>query len=351
MKLTYAQLSQHLSGERLGPIYLVAGEEPLLMQEVQDQIRARARALGYAEREVLDVERGFDWSRLREACNAMSLFASLRIVELRMPTGAPGSEGSEMLQALAARPPSDVLLLVICGALDVRARKSAWYTALDDAGVSLYLWPIDAAQFPEWLQGRMVAAGLSPDREAVQLLAERTEGNTLAAAQDIEKLRLLAPSPRIGAEDVRNAVADSSRFDAFDLAERMLTGDAGGSVHSLQRLREEGVEVLELLGALSWNLRQWAQAHATAAQLGDAQRAVEQLRLPRNRQPALLKALRRTRVTQVYGWLRQCARIDQLAKTTHGKEQAWEEMLALVLAASGATGAGRAAPGRTVRRA
>ena len=127
-------------------------------------------------------------------------------------------------------------------------------------------------------------------------------------------------------------MADSSRFDAFDLAERMLTGDAGGSVHSLQRLREEGVEVLELLGALSWNLRQWAQAHATAAQLGDAQRAVEQLRLPRNRQPALLKALRRTRVTQVYGWLRQCARIDQLAKTTHGKEQAWEEMLALVLA-------------------
>lgn len=334
MKLKPTDLAAHLARQLL-PIYVVAGDEPLLVQESLDAIRTAARARGYGEREVLDAEKGFEWHRLAEACNSLSLFASLRLIELRLPSGSPGTEGAAVLQQLAGRPPQDVLLLVVCGALDGRQRSSGWYTALEGAGASVYAWPI-ADAFEDWLGARLRAAGLSPEPEALRLIAERTEGNALAASQDVAKLALLFPGARIGVEQVREAVADSARFDAFDLAERMLAGDGPGVARSLARLREEGVEIIELLGALSWCLRQWADAQALYARDGDAQRAVDGARIPRPRQAPYQQALRRTRTPQVYGWLRKAAQIDLLAKSTAGREQAWEELLTLAIAASGA---------------
>lgn len=335
MNLKPTELFSHLE-RSLAPIYLVAGDEPLLVQESLDAIRAAARRKGFDEREVLDADKSFDWSRLIEACGSMSLFASRRIVELRLPSGSPGVQGSEVLRGLAERPMQDVLLIVACGALDSRQRSSPWYAALAAAGAAVYAWPIAPQEFERWLAERMRLAGLNPDEDAIRLLAERTEGNGLAAAQDIAKLALLFPGARIGIEAVREAVADSSRFDAFDLSERMLTGDAAGVVRSLGRLREEGVEVLELLGALTYSLRQWAEAQSAFARGGDAQRACEAARIPRPRQAPYLQALRRVRLAQIYGWLRKTAVIDQLAKSTGGKEQAWEELLTLVMAAAGA---------------
>ncbi len=335
MNLKPADLPSHLA-KSLALIYLVAGDEPLLIQESLDAIRAAARARGFDEREVLDADKSFDWSRLVEACGSLSLFCSRRIVELRLPSGSPGTQGSEMLRSLAQRPPQDVLLIVACGPLDGRQRGSPWYSALAEVGVVVYAWPIAPQDFESWLGTRLRAAGLAPDDDALRLLAERTEGNGLAAAQDIAKLALLFPGARIGVDAVREAVADSSRFDAFDLAGRMLSGDAAGVVRSLRRLREEGVDVLELLGALTWSLRQWAEAQAAFARGGDAQRACESARIPRPREAPYLNALRRARLPQIYGWLRKTAVIDQLAKSTGGKEQAWEELLTLVLAAAGA---------------
>lgn len=345
MKLNPTQLAPHLA-RGLAPVYVVAGDEPLLVQESLDAIRAAARAQGFSEREVLDAEKGFDWSRLVEACGSLSLFASRRLIELRMASGSPGTEGAQVLQDFAARPPSDVLLLVICGGLDARQRASAWFSAIENAGASVYAWPIGSGEFERWLEERLRAAGLIPEPEALRELAGRTEGNTLAAAQEVAKLALLFPGGRVGLDQVREAVADSARFDAFDLNDRILSGDAAGAVRALARLREEGADVPGLLGALSWCLRQWTEAQAAYAREGDAQRACEAARIPRPRQAPYARALRRARLPQIYGWLRRCAAIDQLAKSTGGKEQAWEELLALVLAAAGA-----ATPRATAARA
>lgn len=334
MKLSLAQLPSSLA-RGLAPLYVVAGEEPLLVEESLDAIRAKARAEGYSEREVLDVERGFDGSRLVEACAALSLFASRRLIEVRMPTGNPGADGAKALEHFAARPAPDVLLLVICAALDFRQRSASWYAALESAGASVYAAPIEAGAFPGWLAERLRASGLSADPEAVAMLAGRTEGNALAASQDIEKLRLLYPDGRIDADRVREAVADSARFGTFDLVDRMLAGDGPGVLRSVAGLRESGVEVLEILGALLWGLRQWAQAQAAFTASRDAAAACQQAQVPRARQPAMRRALARTRLPHIYGWLRRAAAIDHLAKSTGGKEQAWEELLTLLVAASG----------------
>lgn len=355
MKLRPEQLKAHL-GKSLLPVYVVAGEEPLLIEEALDGLRTTARAQGYSEREVFDVDRGFDWSRLVEACGSLSLFATRKIVELRMPKGpnpgrsksgdddgdddsAPGAkssiDGAKLLVELAQRPPQDVLLLVTAGKLDYRQQQAAWYVALEQAGASIYAAPIALEQWPDWVAQRLRAAGLQADAAAVEELAERTEGNALAARQDIDKLALLSPGAAIGAEQVRAVVADSARFDAFDLGERMLNGDTAGAVRALARLRGEGLDALAVLGPLTWVLRQWAQAQAIYQRSGDAARACAEARIARARIPAMSRALTRARSTQIYGWLRQAAAVDQAAKSTGGREQAWEELLTWVVAAAG----------------
>jgi DNA polymerase III subunit delta len=333
MQLKPPQLAAHLAST-LAPVYLVAGEEPLLIQEALDAIRAKARAEGYSEREVLDVERGFDWQRVAESCASLSLFASRRIVELRMAAG-PDENGRRMLQQIAQRPPQDVLLLVVCGALDTRTRDAAWYQALDAAGASLYLWPVKNREFVAWIEARLRAAGVQADAEAVRLLAERTEGNLLAAAQDVAKLALLYPNRDVGVDELAQAVADSARFEAFDLNDRVLDGDAAGAMRSLLRLREEGAAPLEVLGALMWSLRQLVKAAMAYARTRDAASACDVAGIRRFQQARYVRALARVRPGEAMGWLRRAARIDRMVKT--GQESAaWEELLTLIVAASGA---------------
>lgn len=362
MKLRPEQLRAHLGKQLLG-VYVVAGEEPLLVEESLDLIRAAARQQGFSEREIFDVERSFDWGRVIESCNSMSLFATRKIIELRMPKGPkPGAsraaeadddddgdgdtggsgksssslDGAKVIAELVARPSPDNLILVTGAKLDYKQQQSGWFMALENAGASVYCAEIPADRWNDWVEARMRAAGLSPDPEAVQALAGRTEGNALAAKQDIDKLALLHPDGRLTGDSVRTAVADSSRFDAFDLGDRVLGGDAAGAAHTLARLREEGLDVLAILGPLSWMLRQWSQAQTAFARSGSADAACAEARVfPRTRIPLFAQALARTRGTQLFGWMRQAAAIDQLAKSTGGKDQAWEELLTLVLAASG----------------
>jgi DNA polymerase-3 subunit delta len=360
MKLRPEQLRAHLAKQLL-PVYVVAGEEPLLVEESLDAIRAAARQQGFSEREIFDVERGFDWGRVIESCNSLSLFATRKIVELRMPKGPkPGGrasaeaddddddgesasasgksalDGAKVIAELVANPSLDNLILVTGGKLDFRQQQAGWYMALENAGASVYCAEIPAEKWNDWIDARMRAAGLDPEADAVQALAARTEGNALAARQDIDKLALLHPDGRLTADSVRAAVADSSRFDAFDLGDRVLSGDAAGAAHTLARLREEGLDVLAILGPLSWMLRQWSQAQSAYARSGNADAACAEARVfPRARIPLFGQALARTRGTQLFGWLRQAAAIDQLAKSTGGKDQAWEELLTLVLAAAG----------------
>ncbi|MES0872994.1 DNA polymerase III subunit delta [Sinimarinibacterium thermocellulolyticum] len=333
MQLKPSQLPAHLKS-MLAPVYLVAGEEPLLIQEALDAIRAKARAEGYGERQVFEVERGFDWQRVAESCASLSLFASRRIVEVRMSTG-PDDAGREMLQQLVQPPAPDVLLLVVCGALDARTREAAWYKALDAAGASLYVWAVKGRDFGDWLDARLRDAGVRADAEAVRLLAERTEGNLLAAAQDVAKLALLYPNRHVGIDELAQAVADSARFEAFDLNDRVLDGDAAGALRSLARLRDEGAAPLEILGALMWSLRQLIRATLVFARTRDANAACDSAGIRRFQQARYVRALARTRPAQALAWLRRAAHIDRLVKT--GQEAAaWEELITLILAASGA---------------
>lgn len=333
VRLNIHQLSSHLA-KGLAPLYVVAGEEPLLMQESLDAIRAVARKQGYSEREVLDADKNFDWQRLNQSCASLSLFASRRIVEVNLPSGAPGVDGGKVLQQLAQKPPQDVLFLLTCGEIEWRNRSSAWYSALEGAGAALYFEPLKTADYPPWLAARARNAAVQLDADALQELAERTEGNLLAAAQDIEKLKLLFPGQAINAQMLEQSVADSARFEAFDLNERWLAGDGMASVRSLQRLREEGAALPEVLGAFVYSLRQLTRAAAIYAQTRSADVACDRAGVRRGSRGVFTAALARVRYGEALGWLSRCARLDLMSKS--GQEAAgWEELLTLVLAVSG----------------
>jgi len=334
MQLRLSLLATHLQ-RPLAPLYVVAGEEPLLIQESLDALRAAARRQGYTERQVLDADKAFDWSALTQAAASLSLFASRRLIEVNLLGGGPG-DGAKTLTELAAAPPPDTVVVLVAGPLEWRTRQAAWYGAIDAAGASLYIEPLKPEQLPPWIAGRLQAAGLTATETAVELLAHRTEGNLLAAQQDIEKLKLLYPGGRLDDEQVRAAVADSARFDAFDLTDKVLLGDAAGAVRSLTRLREEGVELPALVGAWAWMLRQWAQAAAHYAQTRDATAACVAAKIFGPRQAPYLKALPRVPAARVHGWLAQAGSIDLKGKSTGGEPAAWEELLTCVLAASSA---------------
>lgn len=339
MALKPEQLSAQI-GKGLPALAVLAGEEPLLIQECADTLRAAARATGYDERTVFDAEKGFNWQQVIEAGASLSLFASRRLIEVRVQ-GALGDEGSKALQALAATPPQDVCLIVTLGALDARQRKAAWFSACERQALVVYAWPVSAAEWPQWVAGRVRSAGLRLSPDAVRLLADRTEGNLLACAQDIEKLRLLYGDQPVEADQMAEAVADNARFGAFDLGNRVLAGDAVGAVRSLGRLREEGVAIQEVLAALLWTLRGLARAAPLFARTRDAATACDQAGIRRFQQAGFRPALQRVRPAEPLGWLRQAMRIDARSKSTGGEPGAWEDLLTLVLAASGAARTGK----------
>lgn len=255
MKATLETWQRELRARELAPAYLIAGDEPLQVGEAADALRARARECGFSERVVHFAERGFDWEQLRGSAAGLSLFGERRLIELRLPTGKPGAQGAATLRALLDPPPPDVVLLVITGKLDAEAQRAEWVRAIDAAGVWLTVPEITPARLPDWLRGRCRQAGLDVDDEALPLLAERVEGNLLAAHQEIERLRLLHPGGRITAELVAGGVADHSRFDVFALGDAVLGGDASRALHVLDVLQGEGVEGTLVLWVLARELR------------------------------------------------------------------------------------------------
>jgi DNA polymerase III subunit delta len=313
---------------------VIAGEVPLLLQEAGDLIRARARSEGY-EREVFDADKGFNWQQVVDAGNSLSLFASRRLIEVRVQ-GALGDDGAQTLMALATHPAQDVCVMVSLGALDARQRKASWYGTCERQALVVYAWPIKAEDWPAWVAGRVRQAGLDLSPDALQLLAERTEGNPLACAQDLRKLERLRGEAPIDVDTLAAAVADNARFGVFDLSDRLLAGDAVASLRSLQRLREEGTSVQEILGSLLWTLRNLAEAGAVYARTRDLATAVGQIRIRPQQQGAYRAALSRMHPAEPLGWLRQALQVDQLSKSTGGEPAAWRDLITLVTAASGA---------------
>ncbi len=277
----------------LAPLYLFAGPEPLLVQECRDQVFAAAAAQGFTERDLLEADHRFDWDRLEETAGAPSLFAQRRILDLRLPTGKPGQAGGKALTAWADQPDPDTLLVVSCEQWDAGSRKAKWAQALDRAGVRVDIWPVRPAELPRWIGGRMQTAGLQPDREAVMVLAERLEGNLLAAQQEIDKLALLKGQGPVSVDDVLQSVADSSRFDAFLLVERIMEGNLADGLRVALGLQRTGVAIQLVTGALARELRT-VEAYRMAMAGGENESVVfRKLNVWQSRQGALRAAARR----------------------------------------------------------
>ena len=327
------RLHEHLGGN-LAAAYLVSGDEPLQLGECCDLIRQAARQAGHTTREVLEVGSGFDWQQLAAEASAFSLFAEKKIIDLRIPSGKPGAEGSRALNTYCDDPPPDTLLLVTAGKLEPAARKSKWVQALDAAGVVMFVWPLDAGGFNAWIEARMRRRGLQPTAEAVSMLADRVEGNLLACVQEIDKLYLLQGEGVVDAEAITRLVADHARFDVFALVDAALAGKVARSVRILRGLEAEGMAPQVILWALAREIRQLA---AMSAQVSGGQAVsgvLTRYRVWASRKAVVGAALRRLKPRQCNAMLRRCAGIDRISKG-RGAGNAWDELLQLTCELAG----------------
>ncbi len=283
MKIQANQLDSHL-GKSLASCYLVTGDEHLLVAEALDSIRDAAREQGFTSREVHVATAGFDWNELRAASGNLSLFAERRIIELRLPTGKPGRSGGQAIVDMTAQKDPDLLFIVSAPKLDRSSAAAKWTKVLDSAGVSIQVWPIGVRELPGWIAARMRREGLEPDRAAVTLIADRVEGNLLAASQEIEKLRLLLGEGKVTVDDVSRAVGNSSRYDVYKLADAALSGDAKRALKILQGLRAEGVEPVIVVWSLTRDLRTLAKLDDLVRQGQDLAAGMQQAGVWRNRQ-------------------------------------------------------------------
>jgi len=332
-QLRIDQLGSHL-GSELAPVYFIHGDEILLVDECADAVRAVTREQGYSDRQVFTVEPGFDWQSLLAACDSLSLFSERRVLELRLPTGKPGREGAKVLCEYAERPPQDTLLLIISAKLEPAARKSKWVRALDSAGVSIAVWPVDVAQLPAWIEQRMRTHDMRPSQDALRLIAERVEGNLLAAAQEIEKLYLLNGPGPLELETVAELVTDSARYDIFGLVDAALVGDALHVQRILTGLRGEGVEPVLVLWALTREIRMLTGIAREVQSGVSLARALASRRVWDKRKPLISSALKRIRGRQWWTLLQRCACLDRVIKG-RAPGSAWDELLQLTMRLAG----------------
>ncbi len=332
-KLRPDQLSATLN-KNLASVYLVSGDEPLLIQEACDHIRKAAAQQGFTERDIFHVESNFDWNQLLASANSLSLFSDKKIFEIRMPSGKPGDKGTKAFLEYLEKPSPDNLLLVITEKLDAATQKSKWVKAIEDNGAHVQIWPIPPSQLPRWIATRLQQSGLSADQHAIDVLASRVEGNLLAAAQEIEKLALLTTDKHISYELMASAVADSARYDVFSLADKALHGDARAAAKTLQGLKSEGTDAITLLWALLRDIRSLNQIAQATAQAKAFEWADRQAGIWEKRQPLIQNALRRLKPAQLQQMLRKANAIDKSIKGMRNAEP-WDELLDLVLNLAG----------------
>lgn len=330
MQLRPDQLPQQLK-QSLAPIYIVAGEEPLLVHEAAEAIRAAAKQAGFAEREWLGVEAGFDWDQLSQSTENFSLFSTQRLVELNLPEGKAGREGGKALSEAAKNPDPDTLLLVVADGAASAVRKTAWFKAIEKAGASVFCWPVDVDRLPNWIAGRMKSSGLNATREAINELAHRCEGNLMAAAQDVQKLSWLNIEGQIDVAHIREVVADNARFDIFDLPDKALSGDTAAALRTLYRLRDEGVDPVPI----NWALTRDVRALGNAALSGGGEDALRAQRVFSSRIPLFRKTLSRMQPGQLRRLMQRCALIDRASKGRSQQRLAWEELVELLVDLSG----------------
>ncbi len=341
MQLYAKQLEAHLRRGRLAPVYLVHGDEPLLVEECCAAIRTFAEAAGFCEREVLTAESGFDWNAFLSSARSLALFAERRLIELRLPTGRPGEAGARILAELAGDPPAGVLLLVRSPRLDQKAQAAQWVQALARAGAVVAVFPLEAHEFPGWIAARLRRHGLRPGPGVIEWLVHHLEGNLLAAAQEIEKLALRYQG-ELRRDDIEDALCDNARFNVYVLADTCLRGEAAAALRILRSLRAEGTEPALILWALVRELRAlavMAAALETAAGGGtaDLERVLAAHKVWERRKPLVRAALARGGSGAAH-WrrlLQEAACVERLVKGRAAGEP-WRALETLVAAFAGA---------------
>ena len=324
------QLEAHLA-RALAPLYVVHGDEPLLAMEAADAIRAKARAEGHTEREVHLVERNYDWSRLAASAAALSLFATRRLIELRVPTGKPGTDGAAAIAAYCAALQPDIVTLVTLPRLDRAGQNSAWFGALSGAGVVVNVFPVERRALPLWIGARLARQKQRAAEDALAFIADCVEGNLLAAHQEIQKLGLLYPPGDLAFDQVRDAVLDVARFEVSQLSEAMLSGDRARLARVLDGLAGEGEAPPRVLWVMSDDVRAVTRVQRGLAEGRNAADLFREYRVwGEARQRLVAAAARRMAREALDAALAQAAAVDRTIKGL-AKGDPWDELLQLGL--------------------
>jgi len=333
MQLRPDALDGHLA-KSLAPLYVITSDEHLLALEAADKIRRTARAQGFSERDVLTVERSFKWGELLAANQELSLFGDKKLIELRIPTGKPGKDGGAALQAYVKNLSPDNLTLITLPKLDWQTAKAAWVAALQAAAVYIEIPNIERAQLPNWISLRLSMQGQGADRQSLDFIADRVEGNLLAAHQEIQKLGLLHEPGKLTYEQVHDAVLNVARYDVFKLSEAMLLGDPARLVRMLEGLKGEGEALPLVLWAVSEEIRTLLKLKAGMAQGRPLAALLKEYRIWGPRERMMEPALRRVSLATLEDALRQAAQVDRMVKGLRSRAYAgdqWDAMLQLAL--------------------
>ncbi len=337
MQIAADQLERQLKGadaQSLSPLYVLHGDEPLLLVEAGDAIRAAARAAGFLEREIHVVGHGFKWADVLASADNFSLFGGQKLIDIRLPNAKPGREGSEPLVQLATQPPENAITLISLGEADWQTQKTAWFTALKEAGVTVECNAPPLSQLPVWVAARLRRQQQSAQSEALQFIAEHVEGNLLAAHQEIQKLGLLYPAGELSLEQVREAVLNVARYDIEDFREAFLQGDVARCTRLLDALKAEGAPLPLLMWTCSSDVRLLAQASAARERGMSADEALKAARVFGARQAPYRNALERVPASVFRVGLQHAARIDRMVKGLV-QGDVWDEVLQLAIRLSG----------------
>nr|WP_314541844.1 DNA polymerase III subunit delta [uncultured Massilia sp.] len=333
MQLRLEALDGHLA-KGLASLYVITSDEHLLALEAADKIRSKARAQGFSERDVLTVERNFKWGELLAANQEMSLFGDKKLIELRIPGGKPGKDGSAALQSYAKDLNPDNLTMITLPKLDWQTAKSSWVGALQQAAVYVEIPNVERAQLPGWIGMRLSNQQQSADRQSLDFIADRVEGNLLAAHQEIQKLGLLYEPGKLTYEQVMDAVLNVARYDVFKLSEAMLAGDPARLVRMLEGLKGEGEALPLVLWAVSEEIRTLLKLKAGMAQGRPLGALLKEYRIWGPRERMMEPALRRISLPTLEAALQQAAQVDKMVKGLRAKQfagDAWDAMLQLAL--------------------
>ncbi|MBU2985245.1 DNA polymerase III subunit delta [Saccharophagus degradans] len=327
------QLASHIKNA-LPPVILITGDEALVVQESCDAVRAAARKQGFTERELHHTDAGFSWDQLLQSANSLSLFSEKKIIEIRVTNGKPGDAGSKALVELCQNPSADTLILLVFPKIDKRAQNSKWFKALEAIGCIVTVWPVGMPQLPRWIDQRLKAAGLRADSAAIDILAAKVEGNLLAAAQEIEKLKLVATNELIDSQLMTSAVMESARYDVFGLLDKALLGDAQAASRTLLGLKGEGTEPTVIL----WALTREARILASIKEATDAGehfgQAAKRNGVWDKRQRLVQQALSQQSAKKLHMLLRKCALADRTIKGM-SRGDAWAILLDITLSLAG----------------